>query len=151
MLGKAFRAQAIIALCNTVLTAIGMWYFDVPNIALLSVVVCFCGFIPILGTFLSSVPILLFGVQAGGLALLVKLIALIALVHAFEAYVLNPRITAGVLHVHPILVLVLLLIGERFFGIWGMVLGVPLGYYVIKVLTTKDEALAGDERREDAT
>jgi predicted PurR-regulated permease PerM len=144
VLGKAFRAQAIIAACNTILTVIGLWIFDVPNITLLSAIVFICGFIPIAGTFLSSIPILLFGIQGGGLLLAVKLIVLIAIVHAFEAYVLNPRITAGVLHVHPMLVLVLLLAGERFFGIWGMVLGVPLGYYVIKVLTEKDERLDAD-------
>jgi len=64
---------------------------------------------------------------------------LIAIVHSFEAYVLNPRITAKVLHVHPILVLILILVGERFFGVWGMVVGVPIGYYLISVLTEQEE------------
>ena len=41
---------------------------------------------------------------------------------------------------HPLMVLVLLLIGERFFGIWGMVVGVPIGYYLITVLTMPDDA-----------
>ena len=141
VLGKALRAQAIIAVCNTVLTAVGLWFFGVPTIALLATIVFFCGFIPILGTFLSSIPILLFGVQVGGLGLVCKLIVLIAIVHAFEAYVLNPRITAKVLHVHPILVLILILVGERFFGIWGMVVGVPIGYYVISVLTKQEEGV----------
>lgn len=143
VLGRALRAQAMIALCNTILTAAGLWFFNVPNIALLSTIVFFCGFIPILGTFLSSIPILLFGVQVGGLALMLKLIVLIAIVHALEAYVLNPRITAKVLHVHPILVLILILLGERFFGIWGMVLGVPIGYYVLRVLAEPEEEPGG--------
>lgn len=138
VLGKAFRAQAIIATCNTLLTATGLWLLGVPHLALLSIVVFFCGFIPILGTFLSSAPILLFGLQAGGLPLVAKLIVLIAVVHAFEAYLLNPKITADVLHMHPVLVLVLLLIGERFFGIWGMVVGVPIGYYLLSVLATPE-------------
>ena len=68
-----------------------------------------------------------------------KLIALIAAVHAFEAYILNPKITGGVLHMHPLMVLVLLLIGERFFGIWGMVVGVPIGYYLVTVLTMPED------------
>ena len=141
VLGKALRAQAIIATCNTILTAIGLWFFDVPNIVLLSTVVFFCGFIPILGTFLSSIPILIFGLHVGGLSLILKLIVLITVVHSIEAYVLNPKITANILHIHPMLVLVLLLIGERFFGIWGMVVGVPIGYYIISVLMTKDECI----------
>lgn len=144
VLGKALRAQAIIAACNTVLTATGLWFFDVPNIALLSTIVFFCGFVPILGTFISSIPILIFGLQVGGLLLVFKLVALIMLVHAFEAYILNPRITAKVLHIHPILVLILILVGERFFGVWGMVVGVPIGYYLIKVLTEPEETLAGE-------
>ncbi len=139
VLGRAFRAQAIIAACNTALTAAGLWIFDVPNIALLSTLVLFCGFIPILGTFLSSIPILIFGLQVGGLALVVKLVVLIAAVHAIEAYVLNPKITANILHIHPILVLVLLLLGERFFGLWGMVVGVPIGYYLISVLIQPED------------
>ncbi|GEM_PF-625274 len=137
--GKALQAQAIIATCNTVLTAIGLWYFQVPNIALLSAIVFICGFIPILGTFMSSVPILLFGIKVGGIALAVKLIAFVALIHAFEAYVLNPRITGEALRTHPLLIIILLLIGERFMGIWGMVIGVPLGFYLITILTTRDE------------
>lgn len=144
VLGKAFTAQAIIATCNTLLTAAGIWFFQVPNIALIMIVVFLCGFIPILGTFISSVPIVIFGIQAGGILLVLKLLILIAVVHAFEAYVLNPKITGNVLHVHPILVLVLLLVGERFFGIWGMVVGVPIGYYVISVLTKQDENLGAE-------
>lgn len=145
VLGKAFTAQAIIATCNTLLTSVGVWFFNVPNIALIMTVVFLCGFIPILGTFLSSVPIIIFAIQAGGFILVLKLIVLIAVVHAFEAYILNPKITGNVLHVHPILVLILLLVGERFFGIWGMVVGVPIGYYVISVLTRKDESLAATD------
>lgn len=141
ILGKTIRAQAVIAICNTILTALGIWLLGLPHLALLSTIVFFCGFIPILGTFLSSIPILLFGAQVGGVVLMLKLTALIVLVHAFEAYILNPRITANVLHAHPILILVLLLIGERFFGLWGMVLGVPIGFYVITILAKSDPIL----------
>jgi predicted PurR-regulated permease PerM len=151
VLGKALRAQAIIAATNTVLTAAGLWFFDVPNIALLSTIVFVFGFIPILGTILSSIPIVLFGLQAGGVALALKLILLIAGIHALEAYILNPRITGGVLHVHPLLVLVLLLLGERFGGVWGMVVGVPVGYYILSVLTEPDQAAGGTARAGDRT
>lgn len=144
VLGKTLRAQAIIAACNTVLTVIGLLFFGVPNVSLLAVVVFFCGFIPILGTFISSVPILLFGIETGGLPLAVKLLGLILVVHGFEVYILNPRITANLLHIHPLLVLVLILVGERFFGIWGMVVGVPIGYYLISMLTKPDETLADE-------
>ncbi len=139
ILGRALRAQAVIATCNTIFTAIGLWYFQVPNIALLSTLVFLCGFIPILGTFLSSIPIMIFGIQVGGLPLVLNLVIFVAAIHAFEAYVLNPKITGDILHIHPIIILILLLVGQRFFGIWGMIVGVPIGCYVITVLSTKEE------------
>ena len=146
VLGKAFSAQAIIAICNTILTAIGLFIFGVPNAALLSSIVFICGFIPIIGTFISSVPILLFGLQFGGVLLAFKLLIVISTVHVFEAYILNPKITSGFFHVHPILILVLLIMGERFFGVWGMVVGVPVGYYLITVLTAPDENLSVSQK-----
>ena len=68
-----------------------------------------------------------------------RLVIFVAAIHAFEAYVLNPKITGDILHIHPIIILILLLVGQRFFGIWGMVVGVPIGCYVITVLSTKEE------------
>ena len=140
ILGKSLTAQAIIASCNTIITTTGAWFFHVPNIGLIMTIVFLCGFVPIFGTFLSAIPLLLFGLQVGGLSVVFKLMILVALVHAFEAYVLNPKITGNLLNIHPILVLILLLVGERFFGMWGMVVGVPIGYYIITVLIRKDEA-----------
>ena len=140
ILGTSLTAQAIIASCNTIITTTGAWFFHVPNIGLIMTIVFLCGFVPIFGTFLSAIPLLLFGLQVGGLSVVFKLMILVALVHAFEAYVLNPKITGNLLNIHPILVLILLLVGERFFGMWGMVVGVPIGYYIITVLIRKDEA-----------
>ena len=111
--------------------------------ALLAAIVFLCSFIPILGTFISSVPILIFGLQAGGPALALKLIGLVAVVHAVEAYGFSPRITSTFLRIHPIMVLILLLLGERFFGLWGMVVGVPIGYYVLSLLIQTDTEAAG--------
>jgi predicted PurR-regulated permease PerM len=47
--------------------------------------------------------------------------------------VLSPRIVGKVLHLHPVLVLAVLVIGEHLFGIWGLLLGVPLAVYAIHV------------------
>jgi predicted PurR-regulated permease PerM len=142
VLGKAFSAQAIISAVNTILTAAGLFFFHVPNVAILSMLVFACGFIPILGTLISSVPILVIALQVGGFLLALKILVLLVVLHSFGIYILNPKITAGFFHVHPILILVLLLVGERFFGIWGMVIGVPVGYYVLSVLTRPEDAPA---------
>ena len=49
--------QSRIAVVNTVLTSLGMWALAIPGVGLLSLFVFCCGFIPIAGVIISTVPI----------------------------------------------------------------------------------------------
>jgi predicted PurR-regulated permease PerM len=44
---------------------------------------------------------------------------------------LSPRIVGKILHLHPVVVLAILVIGEHLFGIWGLLLGVPVAVFAI--------------------
>lgn len=57
LFGKALQCQAQIAVVNTALTALGMWILRIPGMGLLSMFVFFCGFIPVAGVIISTVPI----------------------------------------------------------------------------------------------
>lgn len=46
----------------------------------------------------------------------------------------SPRIIGKIGDLHPVLVIVILLVAEKFFGMWGLVLGVPVAVYVIRVV-----------------
>lgn len=134
VVGSAFQAQVLIAVVNTGLTAAGLWLLDVQPVALLSIIVFFAGLIPVLGTFISSVPILMLAFNAGGVLLVFKAAAMIAVVHAVEAYGLNPRIFSAVFRINPVLTLIILYIGYSLFGLWGVVLGVPVSVYIYRHL-----------------
>ncbi|MCB9830915.1 MAG: AI-2E family transporter [Planctomycetes bacterium] len=129
VLGKVLEAQAVIALVNALLTAIGLWLLGVPNVAFLSLFVFVCGFIPVAGVFISSVPICLVGLYVDGVPTLLVLVAFITGIHFLEAYVLNPRIMGAALHINPVLVLIILVIGHHALGVWGLLLGLPICYY----------------------
>ncbi len=49
--------QTQIAAVNTALTATGMWLLKIPGMGILSLFVFLCGFIPIAGCFISTIPI----------------------------------------------------------------------------------------------
>ena len=129
VLGKVLEAQAVIALVNSILTAIGLSLFGLPNVLFLSLMVFVCGFIPVVGVFISSVPICLVGLILGGVPTLLMLVAFITGIHFLEAYVLNPRIMGAALHINPVLVLIILVIGHHALGVWGLLLGLPICYY----------------------
>ncbi len=132
-LGKAFQAQFFIAILNTILTAIGIWIIGIRGeIAFISLIVFFCSFIPIAGVFLSSVPICLLALESGGFPTMLLSIALIWIIHLLEAYVINPRIFGHHLRLNTIVVLILLTVSGKLFGIWGLVLCLPVATYIFK-------------------
>jgi len=131
VVGRAIQAQAMIACVNTLLTFIGLMILDIPSIALLSLIVFVCSFIPVLGVFISTTPMVLVALNADGLTLAVGIIVMITIIHIIEAYVLNPMIYGKHLKLNPVLVLIILLIAYHGFGLWGMILGVPVAHYFI--------------------
>lgn len=132
VLGKAFEAQSVIAFNNAILTAIGFGILGIPSLALLSTIVFFCSYIPVLGVVLSTLPAGLLAIKVGGLTLIIKLVVMVMIVHAIETYIMNPFIYGHHLRIHPVGVLVILLIGEHLFGVWGMILGVPISAFVLR-------------------
>ena len=130
MLGRAFEAQTAIAVVNAVLTAIGFRILGIPSIALLATIVFFCSYIPVVGVMLSTLPAALFAFKAGGVNLVLWLVVMVLVVHAIEAYALNPMIYGRHMKMHPVAILAILLVGEHLFGIWGLILGVPIAAFL---------------------
>ena len=131
LLGRAIEAQAAIAVVNTVLTLVGLLLLGIPLVAMLSVIVFVCSFVPVLGVFISTTPIVLVALNSGGPSLSLAAIALVIVVHAIEAYLLNPIIYGRHLKLNPVLTLIILYVGYHAIGLWGMLLGVPVARYFI--------------------
>lgn len=143
VVGMGFRAQMLIAAVNTVMTAIGMLVLGIEPISLLSTVVFFCGLIPVLGTFISSAPIVLVAINTTGPGHALWAIVMIIIVHTIETYVLNPRIVAAMFKISPVITLMILYVGHKFLGLWGMVLGVPISVFLFRHVILGTDASNG--------
>ncbi len=131
VMGSALEAQLYIAIVNTILTALGTLLLGFgPEIPFISMIVFICSFIPVAGVFMSSVPICLVALQLSGLGLMFFAAILITVIHMIETYILNPRIYGHQLHLNPVIVLIILTVGGKLFGVWGLVLGVPICTYI---------------------
>jgi predicted PurR-regulated permease PerM len=131
--GPIFKAQSIIAFINALLTTIGLIIISLvhgggpfPFIFTLSLIVFISGFIPVFGVFLSSIPILILGYGYGGLPVVFAIVVMVAIVHALEAYYLNPKIVSSYVHFPVFVTFVILLVAEHFFGLIGLLIGIPL-------------------------
>jgi len=129
-LAGVVRGQVTICFVNGTLTFIGLVLFGVKFAFLLATIATAFSLIPILGTILSSFPIVLMGLSQSwhtGLAMLLWIIG----IHALEAYLLNPKIMGSAARIHPIVVVVALLAGERTYGLVGALVAVPVAAVLV--------------------
>jgi len=142
VLGKALEAQLFIAICNTILTSIGLYFLGLTSkLVFLASVVFLCSFIPVAGVVLSSIPIALEALSEEGLQLMVLALVLVMIIHLIEAYVLNPQIFGHHLRMNAVMVLIVLTIGGKLIGVWGLVLGLPvMNYFFGYAIRRKEDA-----------
>ncbi|CAI5961186.1 unnamed protein product [Closterium sp. NIES-65] len=123
---RALEAQSLIAVVNTALTFLGMMLLNIHGILVLSAVVFVFSFVPVAGVVISTVPMGLVALSEGGVVKVVLVVLMVVLMHALEAYILNPAIYSAHLKLHPILTLAVLLVAEHAMGVWGLLVAVPL-------------------------
>jgi predicted PurR-regulated permease PerM len=129
-LSGVIRGQLLICLINGILTYIGLLIFGVKYGLILAVVAGVMSLVPIFGSILSSVPIVIVALASGesgidvarGIAMTLWIIA----IHFIEANVLNPKIIGTAAKIHPVLVIFSLFLGEHAYGLVGALLAVPV-------------------------
>jgi predicted PurR-regulated permease PerM len=124
-LAGVVRGQVTIMGINGALTFLGLLVLQVPFAFALSFMATIFYVVPIFGTIISSIPIVLLAstVSLGkGLAALAWILA----IHALETYVLNPKIMGDASRIHPVLIVLAIVVGERTGGIVGALLAVPV-------------------------
>ena len=70
--------------------------------------------------------------------LALEMVGCVLIIHFIETTLLNPKIMGDMLKLHPLLVLVILVVGEHFFGVWGLLLGVPVCVYIFRFVILRD-------------
>ncbi|KXT74111.1 hypothetical protein STRDD10_01179 [Streptococcus sp. DD10] len=88
--------------------------------------------VPYLGSFLAMLPALVLGMIAGPV-MLIKVILVFIVEQTIEGRFVSPLILGSQLNIHPITILFVLLTSGSMFGIWGVLLGIPI-YASAKVI-----------------
>nr|WP_162854098.1 AI-2E family transporter [Furfurilactobacillus milii] len=135
--GVVIEAQFFIAICNTVITTVTLAFMRMPQLPTLALMIFILSLIPVAGVIISVVPLGLIGYSVGGLDYVIYILVMILVVHTLEAYVLNPQFYASRTELPIFYTFVVLLVGERLFGVWGLIFGVPLFTFFLDLLGVK--------------
>lgn len=129
-LSGVIRGQLLICLVNGALTYLGLVIFGIKYSFLLGLLAGMFSLIPIFGTIISSIPIVVIAMVSSddgfSFGPAIGMLAWIAGIHLLEANVLNPKIIGDSAHIHPVLVIFALLAGEHMFGLVGALLAIPV-------------------------
>jgi predicted PurR-regulated permease PerM len=133
-LSGVIRGQLIICVVNGVLTYIGLVIFQVKYSLILATVAAVLSVIPIFGSILSTVPIVLAALVSTtsgvDVAKALAMLAWIIGIHFLEANLFNPKIIGSQARIHPVLVIFALVVGEHGYGLTGALLAVPVASIV---------------------
>lgn len=144
-LSGVVRGQVTICLVNGVLTLAGLLLLQVKYAFLLGILAAVFSLVPIFGSILSTIPIVLMALANGPSTAVLALVWILG-IHALEANLLNPKILGDAARIHPALVVLSLIVGEHYFGIVGALLAVPLMSILVTIFkATRARALELDD------
>ncbi|MFL0163847.1 AI-2E family transporter [Candidatus Clostridium helianthi] len=145
--GKVIQAQIIIAFVNSILSVISLFALGFPQVLGLGVMIFLFSLVPVAGTIASLIPLSIIAYTVGGFKMILYILIIIAVLHALESYVLNPRFMADKTELPVFVVFITLLVSEHFMGVWGLLLGVPLLMFVLDLLNIKPRSQNIKRRR----
>lgn len=135
--GVVLEAQFLIAIFNTVITTVGLAFLHIPQLMVVAIMVFILSLIPVAGVIISAVPLCILGYSVGGIRDVVTILILLLVVHALEAYVLNPKLMSSRTELPIFYTFVVLLAGEAAWGTWGLIVSVPIFTFFLDILGVK--------------
>lgn len=121
------RGQLIVALILAALYSIGFVLVGLPLPLVVGIVSGLGNLVPYLGTAIGLVLATILGVLEGGpLTRLLLVYAVFVAVQMLEAYLITPQIVGTKVGLSPIAVIVAILVFGELFGLYGMLIAVPV-------------------------
>ena len=124
-LANYVRGQITVAVIVAVMFIIFFKIIGLRYAVALGVTAGVLNLVPYLGSFLAMLPALVLGLIAGPVMLL-KVIIVFIVEQTIEGRFVSPLILGSQLNIHPITILFVLLTSGSMFGIWGVLLGIPI-------------------------
>lgn len=129
VMGGWLRGTLIQSAVVAVLISLGLWAAGVPYALALGVIGGILNIVPYLGPVLTALLAAAAGLFVSVPAALWA-VAVVFAVQQIDSLITAPRIMSEQVDLHPLLVIFSLLVGASLFGVWGMVLSVPVAAFV---------------------
>lgn len=137
--GKIMKAQVIIAIVNTILSLVGLYFLGFPGLVALGIMIMILSLIPVAGVIISLVPLTFIAFSIGGIVKVFWLFAMILGIHIIESYLLNPKIMSKETELPIFITFLVLILSEYLMGVWGLMIGLPLFIFLVDMVKTNSK------------
>lgn len=124
-LQQFIRGRMLMAIFVGLLTMVYLLVLRVDFAIIIGLITCVADIIPFIGPFLGCAPAVLFAFMDSPMKALWVLI-LFVIVQWVENNILAPKLIGDSTGLNPLVILISIIIGGGIFGVWGMVISVPL-------------------------
>lgn len=133
--GNFLRGQFLDALIFGILSVGMLWLLGVKYFLLIGIFAGIANLIPFLGPLAGATPAVLVSIiDTGGFAQAGTVALAFAGLKLIDDTIIQPLVVARSVNMHPLLVLLAVIVGGKFFGILGMLLSVPVtGFLIVAV------------------
>lgn len=131
---KFLTGQILDAIVVSILTAIAMGLMGVKYAVLLGFLIGIFNIVPYFGAIIGIIIASIITLITGGLSQAIWMIIVVIILQQIDANIINPKIIGNSLKISPLLVIISVIIGGLYWGMWGILLSVP-ACALIKILT----------------
>jgi len=134
---KVMETQILISFINSILSAIILNVLGFHQVIGLGFMIFILGLIPVAGVIISLIPLSIIAFKLGGVIKILYILGMIVILHALEAYFLNPKLMSLKTKLPVFFTFIVLLTAEHFLGLWGLLFGIPLFLFLLDIIEVK--------------
>lgn len=124
-LGGFVRGQVVICAILGVLSSLLFGVVGMSYPVILGIIIGLTNIIPNVGPLLGAIPAVIIALTISK-GMVIKVIIIIATLQIIEGNLISPLVMGKTIHLHPLLVMIALFIGEEVAGFTGLILSVPI-------------------------
>lgn len=125
-LGRFVRGWILDATIVGTMAGVGLAILGIDNSASIGFVAGVGHLIPYFGPIIGGIPaIIISAIQLGNLSMLPKIVLMFLLVYVLDNGYIQPKVFSKSTDMHPLIIILLILIGGKLLGVFGMLLAVP--------------------------
>ncbi len=126
-LGNYIRGQLLVSSIIATLSIIALYSLNIPYFFIIGVIAGLANMIPYFGPIVGALPgVVVAMVETGSMESVVGVIVAFALIQLLDNVIFSPVIVSKSVQIHPLLVILVILVGGNLGGILGMLVAVPI-------------------------